>query len=85
MSNWKDVSSFSQSDKVRTPYAFETHCGQFRLCVHHYHGCGDRWFASCRSVFDLVPMKSKGIEEAKVEAIELLKKILTDALGELTT
>ena len=83
MLNWKDVSSQSKSDKVRTPSAFETTCGTFRLCVHHYHDCGDTWFASCRNLFDLRQLKSKDIEEAKVEAADLLKKLLTEALEKL--
>jgi hypothetical protein len=83
MLNWKDVSSYSQSDKVRTPHSFEPRCGQFRLYIHHYFGCGDTWFTSCRGVFDIVQLKSKDIEEAKVEAADLLKKLLTEALEKL--
>lgn len=83
MVNWKDISSFSQSDKVRTPNCFETRCGKFRLIVHHYHGCGDTWFASCHRIFEQHELKSKDIEDAKVEAVELLKKILTEALESL--
>lgn len=81
MTNWKDVSSYySQSDKIITPDTFEAYCGLFRLVVHHYHGCEDTWFASCQSVFVLRELQSLDIEEAKVEAVSILKKILTDAL-----
>ena len=85
MLNWKDVSSQSKSDKVRTPNSFETHCGQFRLCVHYYHGYGNMWFVSCYppTLFSQHSLKSTDIKDAKAEATIILKKILTEALEDL--
>lgn len=78
------MSSYSKGDKVRTPNSFNAQCGQFRLCVHHYYGCGDTWFASCYpTLFSQHSRKSKDIKEAKIEAADLLKKLLTEALEKL--
>ncbi len=85
MSEWKDVSSFCQTDKERIPNCFESRFGKFRLVVHrHIHYPKDMWLASCYpNVFSQLELASKDIEGAKCQAKAMLQAILEKAVAEL--
>jgi len=81
--HWTDVSSWSRGETDRAePKAWEARIGMFRLAVHrHIHYPPDTWLASCQpDVFDKLELKSKGVFEAKCEAVAKLKVICEDAL-----
>ena len=81
--HWKDVSSWSRDEKDRSqPKAWEAQIGMFRLTVHrHIYYPPDTWLASCRpDVFDKLELRSKGVFEAKCEAVAKLRAICEDAL-----
>jgi hypothetical protein len=55
--------------------------GDFRLCVHHYMGCGDTWFFSVvHGPFNQVELKAKTLSAAKQEAGKLFNECLTKAM-----
>ncbi len=82
---WRDVSSYSYTDKERVPSVFEYKTPVLRLSVHrHMDGAKDDWFLSCREAgFDKKLLTAKGIEEAKAEALERVKSHLAALLASL--
>ena len=80
MIDWKDVTSYSRGEK-HDPSVFETRLGRFRLVVHrHIHYPDNVWLASCDGVLNKCELVARDIEVAKVEAVEMLRAILTNAL-----
>jgi len=80
---WKDETAYrrtSYKDQVvaadRTPRILSVNLGGIQLSVHrHIHHGPDVWLASCTpQFFCQVQLKSADIEEAKAEAITLLRK-----------
>lgn len=71
---WQNVTSYSRSDLDRTPRSWEAKIGPVRLTVHRWmHGKADEWFASASpGLFELRPLKSRGVDESKAEAVEML-------------
>lgn len=81
---WKDISSFSQSDKVRAVNSVEADAGVFRLRVHrHIYYNPDDWLLSVGGLVDKRLLKSKDLEEAKAEAVEYIRKLMTNVLEAL--
>ena len=77
---WKNVTTISQ-DAKHGPSVYETQLGRFRLVVHrHIHYPANVWLASCESVLNKRELASRDIEDAKSEAVEMLRVILTNAL-----
>ena len=77
---WKDVTSISQ-DAKHGPSVYETQLGRFRLVVHrHIHYPANVWLASCESVINKCELVARDIEDAKREAVAMLRMILTNAL-----
>ena len=73
---WSDkedrTGKISQADAV---------VGDFRLCVHHYMGCGNTWFFSVvHGPFNQVELKAKTLSAAKQEAGKLFNECLTKAM-----
>jgi len=87
MAMWKDVSSFSQSNKDRVPWCFEAQFGRFRLVVHrHKDYPPDQWLATCYpGVFEHRELPSKDITEAKRQAATLLQVELQNALSQIAS
>jgi hypothetical protein len=49
---WKDISSFSKSDKSKTPKTFELQVSGLKIAVHrHIHYSPDVWLLSCEPWF----------------------------------
>lgn len=81
MIKWKDVSSYSQTDKEREPKAYEVRVGFFRLVVHrHIHYPKTTWLASC-DLFSNMSLSNTNINSAKEEALQMLKIRLTQSLS----
>jgi hypothetical protein len=54
--------------------------GAFRLCVHHYMGCGDTWFFSVvHGPFNQIELKAKTLSAAKQEAGKMFSDCLNKA------
>lgn len=82
---WKDISTYSKGDVDRSSNSLLAKAGKLTICVHrHIHYPADTWLLSCKPFFDLKVLKSKNIDEAKAEAIELVRrevKLASDAFG----
>ena len=79
MAVWKDKTTYTRDQVVaadRTPRILSVNLGGVQLSVHrHIHHGPDVWLASCTpQFFCQVQLKSADIEEAKAEAITLLRK-----------
>lgn len=82
---WKDISSFSQSDKDRTPRTWRAKFGLFDLILtRHIHYDADAWVASCEpGVFGDTVMDSKEVYDAAAQAVAALQFKLKAAIGEI--
>ena len=79
---WKNESSFSQSDKDRTPNCWVAKAGCFKLTVHrHIHHSPTAWLLSCDGVrLECRELAATDIDAAKQEAIEIVYKRLIDSV-----
>ena len=79
---WRDITSYSQGQEDRVPEVLELKVGKFFLRVHrHIHYPPTVWLASCDGLFNCKGLKSYTPGGAKLEAIEMLKIVLVDALN----
>lgn len=82
---WKNTSSFSQGDKDRTPNCWTTKAGRIRIVVHrHIHHAPDVWLLSCDALRIGNELKSRDIEDAKGEALAIVRTFLEEAIAGLT-
>jgi len=79
---WKDITSRRQGETDRTPRTYQSEAGLLRVVVtrHIYHP-PDVWVLNASPFFDGKPLNSKGADEAKAEALSLVRKTLADALA----
>lgn len=61
-----------ESNDGKSEYSIKMPTGRFS--IHHYVGCGEKWFLSDYYFFTRKPLKAESLEEAKTEAIELFSK-----------
>ncbi|MBS1199190.1 MAG: hypothetical protein H6R18_2975 [Proteobacteria bacterium] len=82
---WKDKSSFSQGDKVRTPKSFEARAGSLRITVtrHIHHDPAD-WVLICEPWFSQTVISTGTADEAKEAAVIAVRKKLAETLAALT-
>ena len=81
---WKNISSYSQGEKDRTPTTFEFRAGRLRIVVtRHIHFPKDVWVASAEPFFKLIELKNKDSEAARVEALMLLRSHLDESRAAL--
>lgn len=84
MIQWKDISSYSQSDTKRIPNTFALKAGCVRITVHQYFGLGDAWFVTCHEVgMNVRDLHTKDADEAKRIAVEMVRTRLQEALSKL--
>jgi len=76
MSKWKEI---KRNNKV---VGAEMRAGAFKLSVHRYVVCGEKWFASC-NIFNCRELKSIKLSEAKCQAAAMLQVKLQDAIDEI--
>jgi len=81
MTEWKDITTFSQSDKERKPTSFEAREGSLRITIT----CGHvtykpEWVMHCHQLgFDTKPLPSGlTLEQVKVAACQLVQARLDD-------
>jgi len=83
--NWKDTSSFSLGDKVRTPTTFTLIVSGLRVVVtRHIHAEPDEWLLHCEPWFHGVVVSKGSADEAKAVALEAVRKKLQETLAALT-
>lgn len=81
---WKDISSFSRSDKDRTPKTWEFKGVGIRVIVtRNIHYAPDVWLARCEPYFSYIELKNKDIDAAKEEAMAIVKNCVRKALASL--
>lgn len=85
MPEWKDTSSYCQTDTDRVPNSYAIQLGCFGLTVHrHIHYPKDQWLASCRpDLFSLRELQAKDIETAQKQAVQLLLSQLERAMKDM--
>lgn len=82
MPEWKDTSTFSQGDKVRTPNCWRISGGGVTIILHrHIHYEKDDWLMSCEPWFTTRMLQSKDVDDAKAEALQKVKTALSEAHG----
>lgn len=82
---WKDISSYGRNDTDRTPRSFEIRTRNLRIAVtRHIHLPADQWGLDCYELaIFLRALQSKDIEDAKKEALLIIKQTLQDLLTEV--
>jgi hypothetical protein len=85
MKTWEDKTGRSYGEKDRTPKTWELNTNKLRIIVtRHMDYAEDDWCARCYDIgMDLVRLKSKDIDAAKKEAIELVSFRLKQMLASL--
>ena len=82
---WKDISSFSQGDKVRTPRTFEMRAGKLKICVtRHFHYAPTDWVLICDPWFSQTVISEGSAEEAQDAALVAVRHNLAEAMKLLT-
>lgn len=73
---FKDTTSYSRDEKDRTPRTWQAHIGKFSITVtRHINYDPDVWIAmTSPDILDKKVLKSKDIEDAKKEAIDLFRE-----------
>jgi hypothetical protein len=81
---WKDTSSFSQSDKDRTPNQFTYQTKSLRIIIHRRMHMGDLWFWSCYEIGKRDrEMLAVTVEQAQKEALRDVRCSVAAMLDEL--
>lgn len=81
---WKDNSSFSRGTHDRTPKTWVAQIGDFCITVtRHIHHPPNVWVLNCDPFFAQHELNNKDVDEAKKEAIELVRKVLSEIIAEL--
>lgn len=84
VSPWRDVTSFSQNAKDRTPRTWNAKFGAFSLVItRHMDYAPDQWTAYCHGVFPQRAMASKDVREAACQAKAMLQVELETAISEI--
>jgi len=87
---WKDVSSYSQSDKERVPKSFEIMAGGSRgiriVVSRHIHYEPDQWLLQCHDLsIDNNLLQNKDLEKAQEEAIQKVRAYVKSLAAALDT
>lgn len=80
MSKWKDISSYSQSDKKRVPHTFEIRASGLIVTVTRWiHGDPARWYLLCYEAGfrSHTGLNNQDLEDAKKEALWKVHDIFT--------
>jgi hypothetical protein len=79
---WKDVTTFSQVEKDRTPQTWVAMAGDFRIVVtRHRDYPPEKWILQCAPFFDIKELAPTDIELAKASALDLVKGRLSTAMN----
>lgn len=78
---WNDTSSFSRSDTDRTPNSWASKAGKIYIKLHrHIHYPKDTWLLTCDPFFDKKVLLSKNADEAKAEALRMVRREFVTSL-----
>jgi hypothetical protein len=81
---WKDISSFSQGDKVRTPKTFTTKAGKLSIVVtRHIHHAPDVWVLTCEPWFSKFVAGTGTADEAMDFAVIAVREKLAETIDAL--
>lgn len=79
MAKWKDKIKASEL------YEADLFFGEFRLTIHrHVYHPPNVWLASCHGLFSQSVLKSIDPEDAKIEAVKLVRAVLEHALEDIS-
>ena len=81
---WKDITTYRNGEKDRTPTTFSAKCGPMRLVVtsSHIHYPG-KWVAHGFPIFENKAITATSCEGAQVEAVQIAFEWLNAALESL--
>jgi hypothetical protein len=83
MIEWKDSTSYSQSDKERKPTSFTVKIKNIDITIHKYVGCGDMLFVSSRTLkIQTCNLDTTNYEEAKEKALACIKGYMKTVIEE---
>ena len=83
---WKDITTYSQGDKERIPCWWKANLETIDLRVgnKHIYVEEDKWIMHCEKFgFDIHILESDNEEDAKKEAVELVKAKIREIYAEL--
>jgi len=82
---WVDITSYSQSAKVRTPETWELRISpMMQIVVTRLHGVPDMWFLACsRLGLETDQLQSTDLEKAKQEAVTKVRRLLMSLIIDL--
>lgn len=69
---WNDITSYSRSNKDRTPQTWEQQSGRLRVCVTRKHMIPGTWFAVCHELNLEVDLRTDDLEFAKDLTVTLV-------------
>ncbi len=84
MIKWIDETSYSKSDKERSPKVWKLKSKDLPLIVHrHIHYGPDAWLVTCDPWFNRYELRTTEEEQAKAMAINLVRTRLKECLADL--
>ena len=84
MIQWKDSTSYSQSEKERTPRTWKAEIKGYEVIVTRIVHCPDSWFLRCRDFgIDSRELRSKDAVYAKHEAVLIFKMKLLEKIEKM--
>ncbi|MCK5600602.1 hypothetical protein KAR91_01965 [Candidatus Pacearchaeota archaeon] len=79
MKNWKEERSFGEV------VGLNCRAGALKVSVHRYIGHPkDQWFVSCSPFFNVKPLESKDLGEARCQAAAMVQVKLEEAITAIT-
>lgn len=83
--DWEDTTTYSRSDKHRTPSIWTARAGRICIIVHrHIHYPDTQWLLSCTPFFDKHEMDSENVDICKEDALRLVSEKMHEAIEGLS-
>lgn len=84
---WKDTTLYRHGERgLADPREWTLSGNLVRITVHHYLGRDDAWFVFCRQAgIDMLRLDGQTIEEAKSQAVEIVKNKLRSMADDAET
>ena len=79
--NWKDETSYSQSEKERIPRTWSVKLADMRLVVTRSHGL-EGWFVDS-AITGRRQLKSEEVAPAQIEALKMVRAIVNAIASEI--
>jgi hypothetical protein len=80
---WKDISSYSQSDKERIPKTFKCTISKYSLLVTRHRDYPGQWLLRCDGMFYEIPIEDCSAQAARAQAFTLFKQHALELIKEL--